>query len=155
LPNPGAGGGRSERDYPARRREEVRQNIVRFLNHEIVHLWREATEAPGEFRWDVLVDPNTSGSATSANHGATRLATQFWTANVNPSDRYSLSLPGRSPHRISPVGPTYDTLTIAGVWTDWGLTPGGVEGAGMWGRLAAHAIAQSPPLTDIVGYDHP
>jgi hypothetical protein len=25
----------------------------------------------------------------------------------------------------------------------------------MSGRLAAHAIAQFPPLEDIVGYDHP
>jgi uncharacterized protein with NAD-binding domain and iron-sulfur cluster len=155
LPDPGTGGDRSERDYPARRREEVRENIVRFLNHEIVHLWREATEAPGEFRWDVLVDPHAPGSAISAKHGAERLATQFWTANVNPSDRYSLSLPGSSPYRISPLDRTYDNLTIAGDWTDSGLNAGCVEGAVMSGRLAAHAIAQSPPLTDIVGYDHP
>jgi uncharacterized protein with NAD-binding domain and iron-sulfur cluster len=46
-------------------------------------------------------------------------------------------------------------LTIAGDWTDCGLNAGCVEGAVMSGRLAAHAIAQSPALTDIVGYDHP
>jgi uncharacterized protein with NAD-binding domain and iron-sulfur cluster len=155
LPDPGVAVGRSERDYPARRREEVHRNIVRFLNDEIGHLWREATGEPGEFRWDVLVDPHAPLGATSVNHGAARLATQFWTANVNPSDRYSLSLPGSSPYRISPLDRTYDNLTIAGDWTDCGLNAGCVEAAMMSGRLAAHAIAQSPVLTDIVGYDHP
>src|SRR5262249_62264894 len=58
LPDPGAGGGRSERDYPGRRREEWLRNIVRFLNPDIVHLWGEATQEPGEFRWHVLVDPH-------------------------------------------------------------------------------------------------
>jgi uncharacterized protein with NAD-binding domain and iron-sulfur cluster len=155
LPDPSAVADRYDRDYPARRREEVRQNVVRFLNHDIVHLWREAARAPGEFRWDVLVDASPHGGASSSHHGAARFASQFWTANVNPSDRYSLSLPGSSPYRISPLDRTYDNLTIAGDWTDCGLNAGCVEGAVMSGRLAAHAIAQSPPLADIVGYDHP
>ena len=155
LADPAAAPDRSDRDYPARRREEVRQNIVRFLNHDIVHLWREATKAPGEFRWDVLVDAHSPGGALSPSDGPARFASQFWTANVNPSDRYSLSLPGSSRYRISPLDRTYDNLTIAGDWTDCGLNAGCVEGAVMSGRLAAHALAQSPPLTDIFGYDHP
>jgi uncharacterized protein with NAD-binding domain and iron-sulfur cluster len=152
LPDPDAPVSRADREYPARRREEVRAQIVRFLDRDIVHLWRDAARAPGEFRWDVLVDP--PGAATDAA-GAARFAAQFWTANVNPSDRYSLSLPGSSVYRISPLDRTYDNLTIAGDWTDTGLNAGCVEGAVMAGRLAAHAIAQSPPLRAIVGYDHP
>jgi uncharacterized protein with NAD-binding domain and iron-sulfur cluster len=80
---------------------------------------------------------------------------QFWTANVNPSDRYSLALPGSMQYRISPLDNTYDNLTIAGDWTDCGFNEGCVEAAVMSGRLAAHAIAHLPPLADIVGYDHP
>jgi uncharacterized protein with NAD-binding domain and iron-sulfur cluster len=49
----------------------------------------------------------------------------------------------------------YDNLTVAGDWTSCGLNTGCVEAAVMSGLLAAHAVAQSPPLSDIVGYDHP
>ena len=84
-----------------------------------------------------------------------RFASQFWTANVNPSDRYALSLPGSSAYRISPLDHTYDNLTIAGDWTDCGFNVGCVEAAVMSGRLAAHAISRLPALEDIVGYDHP
>ncbi len=39
-------------------REEVRRNAIRFLNRDVVHLWPEATRRAGEFRWELLVDPN-------------------------------------------------------------------------------------------------
>ena len=50
---------------------------------------------------------------------------------------------------------TFDNLTIAGDWTVTGLDTGCIESAVMSGLLAAHAIAQTPPLSSIVGYDHP
>lgn len=154
LPETQSPNDRSCREYPDRRREEVRRNAVRFLNEQIGHLWPEATRTPGEFRWDVLVDPNRSADEPAAQDEH-RFDSQFWTANVNPSDRYSTSMPGSSAHRISPLDRTYDNLTIAGDWTDCGLNAGCVEAAVMSGRLAAHAIAQSPRLEDIVGFDHP
>jgi len=85
----------------------------------------------------------------------TAFATQFWTANVNPSDRYVISVPGSVEFRISALDYTYDNLTIAGDWTDCGLNVGCVESAVISGRLAAHAIAGSPALEEIIGYDHP
>ena len=88
-------------------------------------------------------------------HGEARFDKQYWIANVNPTDRYVLMLPGTLRYRISPLDNTYDNLTIAGDWTDCGYNAGCVEAAVMSGRLAAHAIAQWPPLEDITGYDHP
>jgi uncharacterized protein with NAD-binding domain and iron-sulfur cluster len=140
------------RDRLAAERERVRRNAVDFLNHDIVHLWPQAERAPGEFRWELLVDPD--GPAAGRNTEA-RFASQFWTANVSPSDRYTLSLPGSAAYRISPLDRTYDNLTIAGDWTDCGFNAGCVEAAVMSGRLAAHAISESPALEDIEGYDHP
>jgi uncharacterized protein with NAD-binding domain and iron-sulfur cluster len=87
--------------------------------------------------------------------GESRFRAQYWTANVNPSDRYVLSLPGSLEHRISPLDMSYDNLTIAGDWTDCGFNEGCVEAAVMSGRLAAHAIAGAPSLEEITGYDHP
>jgi hypothetical protein len=141
-------------DYPDRRRTEVRNNAIRFLERDVRHLWPRASRAAGGFRWELLADPTaTRGRPRAADESA--IDSQFWTANVNPTDRYSLSLPGTLKYRVSPLDQTFDNLTIAGDWTDCGFNEGCVEAAVMSGRLAAHAISRSPRLEDIVGFDHP
>lgn len=153
LADPPVAPDRSEADYPEQRRAEVKSNAIRFLNQHIHHLWPHA-RAPGRgFRWELLVDPK-CGMASEAE-GESRFDSQYWRANVNPTDRYVLALPGTLKYRISPLDNTYDNLTIAGDWTDCGFNEGCVEAAVMSGRLAAHAIAQTPALEDIIGYDHP
>ncbi len=144
----------SDADYPARRREEVRKSAIRFLNTDVAHLWPNAVGSSGEFRWDLLMDPN-GKKIRQKTADRSRFDSQYWRANVDPSDRYVLSLPGTQKYRISPLDNTYDNLTIAGDWTACGLDTGCVEAAVMSGRLAAHAISSSPALEEIVGYDHP
>jgi uncharacterized protein with NAD-binding domain and iron-sulfur cluster len=121
-------------------RDVVRANAVRFLNEDAGALWPRAV-TPDGFRWDTL-----------AGGGFDK---QYWTANINPTDRYVQSLPGSSKYRLSPLDMTFDNLTIAGDWTATGLDTGCIESAVISGRLAAHAISQRPALQDIVGYDHP
>lgn len=145
---------RSDVDYPKRRLEEVRQNAIEFLNQDIEHLWPKAVNAEG-FRWDLLADANGVQAKKKPAVGSDRLSTQYLRANVNPTDRYVLSLPGSLKYRISPLDNAYDNLTIAGDWTECGFNYGCVEAAVISGRLAAHAISQYPPLEDIIGYDHP
>jgi len=144
-----------DRGYPGRRRNEVRRNAIAFLNRDIEKLWPGAVSPSGQFRWHLLADVTEQVKTDKRPPGPWRFDTQFWTANVNPSDRYVLSLPGSSQYRISPLDNRYDNLTIAGDWTACGLNVGCVEAAVMSGRLAAHALAGSPALEDIVGYDHP
>jgi uncharacterized protein with NAD-binding domain and iron-sulfur cluster len=149
--------------YHAASREKVRANALDFLDHEVRHLWPKAADPEGGFRWELLVDANDqhSNEAASARRGEarapgrSRFDSQFWVANVNPTDRYTQSLPGSAEHRISPLDNTYDNLTVAGDWTSCGLNLGCVEAAAMSGRLAAHALSGSPALKEIVGYDHP
>jgi uncharacterized protein with NAD-binding domain and iron-sulfur cluster len=158
LPDARPGDDVASARYPRDRREEVRRNAAQFLNRDIHHLWPAAARADGTFRWELLVDPSApKGSARSAGRPATeaRLDSQFWTANVNPTDRYSQSLPGTLRYRVSPLDDTFDNLTVAGDWTDCGFNEGCVEAAVMSGRLAAHAISRLPKLEDIVGFDHP
>jgi uncharacterized protein with NAD-binding domain and iron-sulfur cluster len=151
---PDAGGTPRDAASAAHWRQQVRRHAVRFLNRDIRHLWPEAVRASGEFRWDLLAGAQESGGGTPVS-GEERFASQYWTANINPSDRYVLSLPGSSAYRISPLDRTYDNLTICGDWTACGFNAGCVEAAVMSGRLAAHALSQSPRLEDIIGYDHP
>jgi len=142
--------------YPKRRRMEVRKNAIRYLNNDIAKLWPNAERRPGEFKWDLLVDPAEKPTSRKASRGnEARFDSQYWRANVNPTERYVLSLPGTQKYRISPLDNTYDNLTIAGDWTTCGLDAGCVEAAVISGRLAAHAISSSPALEDIVAYDHP
>ena len=146
-------------DYRARRRDEVRANAVRFLDRDIVHLWPRAHRPEGGFRWDLLVDPDEPDPDTDAARSRAtiekRIETQHLQVNVDPTDRYALSLPGTIQYRISPLDGTYDNFTICGDWTDCGFNAGCVEAAVMSGRLAAHALSLWPPLDEIVGYDHP
>jgi uncharacterized protein with NAD-binding domain and iron-sulfur cluster len=160
LPGTSAVPDRADTGYPARRREEVRQAAIRFLDRDIRHLWPAAAHPRTGFRWERLVVADADAGdgpapADPAPAGPARFASQFWTANVNPSDRYTLSLPGTAKSRISPLDNTYDNLILAGDWTACGLVAGCVEAAVISGRLAAHALSQSPPLRDIVGFDHP
>jgi uncharacterized protein with NAD-binding domain and iron-sulfur cluster len=147
--------GESESAYAARQAEQVRGNAIRFLNEELRHLWPHAVAAGDAFPWHLLVDAGEALGRPSPATGEARIDGQFMKANVQPSDRYALSLPGSSAYRISPLDETYDNLTIAGDWTDCSFNAGCVEAAVMSGRLAAHALSQSPPLEEIVGFDHP
>lgn len=115
----------------------------------MVALWPGAVSRyPTDFRWDLLVAPD-------ALKGPVRLLSQFWKANVDPSDRYVQSLPGTLRYRLDPGASGYDNLVLAGDWTQCGLNSGCVEAAVISGMLAANAIQQVPALDEIVGYDHP
>jgi uncharacterized protein with NAD-binding domain and iron-sulfur cluster len=151
LTEPEASHDRDDPEYELKRREQVRRNAIDFLNREIAQLWPHAVSSGNQFRWELLVDPAFADSVK----GEARFDSQFWTANVSPSERYVLSVPGTQKYRISPLDNSYDNLTIAGDWTACGLDTGCVESAIISGRLAAHAISGFPALSDIVGYDHP
>jgi len=154
LPDPPADPEDDDPGYPTARTEEVRRSAVAFLRDKMRPVWPLAFDAAGEFRWDLLADA-TSPEAEAKEAGPMRFATQYWHANVNPSDRYVLALPGSLRYRISPLDRTYDNLTIAGDWTDCGFNEGCVEAAVMSGRLAAHALSGAPTLEEITAYDHP
>jgi uncharacterized protein with NAD-binding domain and iron-sulfur cluster len=135
--------------HPERVAETVWHNAEAFVARDLPRLWPALAGEAGAIRWEVLVD------AAAGAHGPSRLRGQFVSANVNPTDRYSLCLPGTPRFRISPLDRSYDNFTIAGDWTSCGLNLGCVEAAVMSGLLAAHALSGHPRLPAIIGYDHP
>ena len=153
LPEPHPSVSVTDSDYPARANAMVKRNAIEFLTRHMRHLWPAAATSRG-FRWELLVD-YASPELPPGECDESAFDTQYWSANVNPSDRYCLTLPGSIKYRISPLDNTYDNLCVAGDWTDCGFNHGCVEAAVMSGRLAAHAISGSPRLDEIVGYDHP
>jgi len=76
---------------------------------------------------------------------------QHIVANVDPSERYTLSLPGTTKYRLRPDEKVVPGLYVAGDWTDSGLNIGCVEAAVMSGRLASAAITEYPDTRLIPG----
>jgi uncharacterized protein with NAD-binding domain and iron-sulfur cluster len=120
--------------YVKRQGELVREEAIGFMERDLVEIWPAARdEATGGFRWDLLV-------GADRETGQDRFNSQYWRANVDPSDRYVLSLPGSERHRLRPDGSGFDNLYLAGDWTDSGLNAGCVEAATMSGLQAANAV---------------
>lgn len=156
LPDPVDSSDADSCDYPIRKKEEVFDNAVTFLTEHGRPLWPKAYDATGAFRWNLLVsDLPAPEKESTATNGFQALRRQYWRANVNPSDRYVLTLPGSNKYRLSPLDMTYTNMTITGDWTDAGFNAGCTEAAVMSGMLAAHAISGLPELEAIVAYDHP
>jgi uncharacterized protein with NAD-binding domain and iron-sulfur cluster len=132
--------------YAAASDAAVKSNVREFLRQAVGQFWPGAVDArANDFRWEFL-------AGAGAAQGADRLDSQFWRANVDPSERYVLSLPGTARFRIKPGETGFDNLVIAGDWTDCGLDAGCVEAAVMSGRLAANALTGTPRLEEIVGH---
>jgi uncharacterized protein with NAD-binding domain and iron-sulfur cluster len=143
-----------QEDLPASANQRVRINASEYLATHGRALWPKAYDSSGDFRWELLVTEATPPTAAEQT-GQPAFAHQYWRANINPSDRYVLTLPGSNKYRISPLDMTFTNMTLAGDWTDSGFNAGCTEAAVMSGMLAAHALSGSPKLESIVAYDHP
>jgi hypothetical protein len=86
-----------------------------------------------------LIDPSDSS-------GEARFDSQYWRANVNPSDRYVLSTVGSTQYRITSDASGFSNLYLAGDWLKTGINAGCVEGAIMGGMQASRAISGYPPI---------
>jgi hypothetical protein len=128
---------------PERERKKVREQALQFLQEDIRHLWPAATQ-PGArgLNWDLLVD-------AQDGKGMDRFDTQFWRANIDPSERYVLSVAGSTKYRLKSDDSGFDNLYLVGDWTRNGLNVGCVEAAVMSGMQASHAISGHPDV--IVG----
>jgi uncharacterized protein with NAD-binding domain and iron-sulfur cluster len=70
--------------------------------------------------------------------------------NIDPTDRYVLSVPGSSRHRLRPDASGFDNLFLAGDWTECTLNAGCVEAAVISGMTAARAIGTTEVI-EIIG----
>lgn len=132
--------------YVKRQDELVREEAIRFIDTDLVEIWPAARDADTNlFRWDLLV---------GGDHetGPDRFDTQYWRANVDPSDRYVLSLPGSERHRLRPDRSGFANLYLAGDWTDSGLNAGCIEAATMSGLQAANALLGDDRWEGIKGF---
>jgi uncharacterized protein with NAD-binding domain and iron-sulfur cluster len=130
-------------EYPKREHEHVRDSALAFLRDQVRHFWPGAVDESDTFRWDLLAG---GGDRT----GEDRFDSQFWRANVDPSEHYVLSLPGSDKYRLRADESGYENLVLAGDWIDCGLNAGCLEAAVMSGFQAANVLT-GKPITDRIG----
>ena len=118
-------------------RAQTQQQVREWLERQAQALWPDAFDPAGNFLWDLLVDP-------ANGVGPARLASQWFRANRNEAELYTLTLPGSTPHRLRPGGSGLENLVLAGDWTHTGFDVGAVEAAVMSGRQAARALLGIP-----------
>ncbi len=128
----------TDRGFPQQAAQDVERNSRYFLDHYLGHLWPLATQSdnPNELNWDLVVS-------------------QYYRANIDPSERYVLCVKDSVQYRLKPGDSKFANLYLAGDWTDNGLLSlGCVESAVLGGMQAANAILPQfgyPPV-EIIGW---
>lgn len=125
----------SDHGFPARCADVVKQAAIEQLQNDMQPLWT-AIGATG-FPWHWLVDPDNRA-------GAARFDAQYWRVNVDPSERYVMSVTGSSQYRLRSNESGFSNLLLAGDWLKTGLDAGCVEAACMGGMQASRAICGLP-----------
>lgn len=121
----------TDTSFPAAQAKLARRNADAWLASSITGLWPDAS-GPGK------------GTLTSKLVGGRE--GQYYRANVNPSDRYVLSLPGTTDRRLSAATSGFHRLVLAGDWLRTGLNYDCVESATMSGIQACRAICGMPAV---------
>jgi uncharacterized protein with NAD-binding domain and iron-sulfur cluster len=140
LPTPDPAPGRTS--PPRRARAAVRRRAVKFLDERGAAIWPAAADG---FQWAWLC-------GDGARTGPARFGSQYWRANVDPSDRYVQALPGTDRFRLRADASGYDNLFLAGDWIDCGINAGCIEAAVVAGRQAANAVMGRPIAEGVTAF---
>jgi uncharacterized protein with NAD-binding domain and iron-sulfur cluster len=118
--------------------ERVYQIALDFLKKDSNPLWSKATKHsdPNELAWKNLVAP-------SETRGEARFKAQYWRANIDPVERYVLSLPDTNQYRLKADHSGFDRLILAGNWIDSSFNIACIETAVMSGMQAARVLTGS------------
>ncbi len=124
----------SDANVPIEARSEVLELVRGWLDDHGPSIWPRTAAPGGGFDWSLLHD-------TSGSIGVDRLRAQYLRANIDPTERYVLSLPGTAGHRLGADESGCANLVLAGDWTrtDWNV--GCIEAAVISGLNAAAVVA--------------
>jgi len=117
-------------EYLQKHLDEAYATAETFIERHLPHLL-PGLHGPDGIRWDLLCGWDGSDDP---------LRSQFVRVNLDPSDRYVLSVPGSDDLRLRSDESGFDNLYLAGDWTDNGINAGCIEAAVVSGLQAANAM---------------
>ncbi len=123
-----------DHQFPQEKKAQAFAQSQELFTQHIAFLWPQGVQANGVLDWDNLVAPPTV-------KGEDRLQSQFFRANIDPSERYVQTVKGSSRYRLMADETGFDNLYISGDWTNNGMNVGAVESAVISGMLCASAIS--------------
>jgi uncharacterized protein with NAD-binding domain and iron-sulfur cluster len=126
--------------FPHRQYERVRESTEQWLRSHMGYFFPRGTtpEHPQGLELNLLAAPHAPQA-----RGAAKLRHQYLRANLAPSMRYTLSLPGSAQHRLRTQESGYRNLFLTGDWIDYGMNVGYIEGAVTSGAQAAQALRRA------------
>ncbi|MCG6192385.1 NAD(P)-binding protein [Leptospira sp. FAT2] len=97
-------------DIPAEM-EKLKARIVKFLDQDARGLWPASTPTgkTSGFNWNLLIDQDKT-------LGAKRIDSQYVRLNIQPTERYVLSVKGSTKYRLPAGDNGYSNLVITGDW---------------------------------------
>ncbi len=127
-------------EFPRKQTEQVRQASLDFLTTGGAKpLWPLGVDPnhPDVLNWDLLAAP-------AGVQGARRFDHQFWRANIDPNERYVLSVRDSTRYRLRANESGFANLYLTGDWVLTGLNAGCVEAAVMAGMQVSRALCGRP-----------
>ena len=129
--------GIEDSNYPKRQADRVKADMIAMLNHHIGDIWTNTrAKDSDDFDWQLLVDEQN-------RKGEQRFDSQYWRANIDPSERYVQATTGSSRYRLKTDQSGFYNLLLTGDWIDNGFNLGCVESATISGLQTARAISGS------------
>lgn len=113
---------KSDKGFPVQSYAETKQYAEDFLNNDGWRFWPKA------------FSKGKAGPIESIYHRA----------NIDPSERYTLTVKGSSKYRFKTNGSGYSNLFLTGDWIDNGQNQGSFEATTISGKLCSKAISGYP-----------
>ncbi len=133
---------KSAHGFPAGQDAQARADALAFIQNRLWALWPAAFSGSGparSFRWELLAD-------VGDHAGVARFDAQFWRANIDPSERYVLSVTGTSRYRLRCDRTGFANLYLVGDYADCGINAGSMEASIISGLQASRALCGAPQV---------
>ena len=130
---------RNDLSVPSAQSEKCKAAAIDYLNRDSAHFWPTTSvkSNPPTFDWSCL-------ASTSGANEVARFDSQYWRANIDPSERYVQAVAGSTRFRLKSDGSGFSNLILAGDWIRNGFnSPGCIESAVISGKQAARVVSGS------------
>lgn len=135
--------------FPAKMKAIAYANTQNYIANDLQAQWPNSFTSAG-FDYNKLVTVNDAGT------GEERLQQQFFRANIDPSERYVLTVKGSSKFRLKTDQSGFSNLYMTGDWIDNGFNFGCIEACSMAAILTARAISgKDIPMIGESIFSHP